>query len=127
MKTRHDEMREQCIEFHNQYPEVWQMFVDFTFQMISKGYKNYSAQSVIERIRWEKDAGSDGTSAFKINNNFTAFYSRGFMRRYPQYNGFFRLRYQISNQSEATNREPLTPADFPYANKTENLQPGSIL
>lgn len=113
-KTRMEQMREQCNEFHAEHPEVWDLFVRFTLEMINRGYKNYSAQSVIERIRWEKDAGSDGTSAFKINNNFTAFYSRRFMRVYPDHEGFFRTRHQVSEDAKAVNLPELTPADYEY-------------
>ena len=113
-KSRMEQMREQCKTFHVEHPEVWSLFVRFSLEMIERGYSHYSAQSVIERIRWEKDAGSDGTSAFKINNNFTAFYSRRFMRMYPQYEGFFRTRHQVSEDSDAVNLPQLTPRDYEY-------------
>jgi len=113
-KSRMEQMREQCKMFHVEHPEVWALFVRFSLEMIERGYSHYSAQSVIERIRWEKDAGSDGTTAFKINNNFTAFYSRAFMRVYPQYEGFFRTRHQVSEDSDAVNLPQLTPRDYDY-------------
>jgi len=31
--NRHEEMRQQVIEFHKRHPEVWEMFVQFTFQI----------------------------------------------------------------------------------------------
>ena len=113
-KSRMEQMREQCEAFHVEHPEVWDLFVRFSLEMIERGYSNYSAQSVIERIRWEKDAGGDGMTAFKINNNFTAFYSRRFMRMHPQYEGFFRTRHQISEDSGAVNLPQLTPTDYEY-------------
>lgn len=113
-ETRNEEMREQCQKFHQAHPEVWDLFVQYTQQMINKGYKNYSAQSVFERIRWEKDAGGDGTTTFKINNNFVAFYSRRYMRMYPEHDGFFRLRHQVSNDASATNLAELRPGDYQY-------------
>lgn len=113
-KTRNEEMREQCEAFHKEHPEVWDMFVHYTQLMINRGYKNYSAQSVVERIRWEKDVGGDGEIAFKINNNFVAFYSRRYMKVYPQHEGFFRLRRQVSNDADATKLPELTPQDYDY-------------
>lgn len=113
-KTRNEEMREQCEAFHKAHPEVWDMFVHYTQLMINRGYKNYSAQSVVERIRWEKDVGGDGESTFKINNNFVAFYSRRYMKVYPQHEGFFRLRRQVSNDADATKLPELTPRDYDY-------------
>ena len=112
-ESRLEEMREQVVEFHRKHPEVWDMFVQFTFQMINRGYKNYSVNAVFERIRWEIDAGGDGLTCFKLNNNYRAFYSRRFMASYPQHAGFFRTRTQTSETKPPTYRSELTPSDFP--------------
>jgi len=114
MKTRREEMQEQVTKFHAEHPEIWDLFVRFSKEMIGRGYKAYSAQSVIERIRWEKDVGGDGTTSFKINNNYTAFYSRRFMRMYPEYEGFFRTRHQVSDDATATNLPELAPEHYEY-------------
>ena len=114
-ETRLEEMREQCKRFHEKHPEVWDLFVRFTFEMINKGFKNYSAQhGIFARIRWEMDAGGDGLSQFKINNNYSAFYARRFMKMYPEHDGFFRTREQTSEDKEATNLPELTPEDYEY-------------
>ena len=113
-ETRRDEMREQVAAFHRQHPEIWDLFVRFTFEMINRGYSHYSVKAVFERIRWEIDAGGDGTHAFKLNNNYTAFYGRRFMRMYPQHDGFFRTRQQTSGDRSATNLPELTPEDYEY-------------
>jgi hypothetical protein len=114
VKTRYDELKEQCVAFHEAHPQVWELFVRFTFDRISMGFKNYSSDAIFHRIRWETDqADVDGRSTFKMNDHYTAFYARAFMRKYPQYNGFFRLRNQKSENQPATNLPPLGPADFP--------------
>ena len=113
MKTRYDELVEQFKAFHDEHPEVWVLFKRFAFQMIGKGFKNYSAQAIICRIRWEADAGGDGTSQFKINNNFYPLYARWFMINHPEHDGFFRTRKQKSKDAPATHLPPLRPADFP--------------
>ena len=107
--TRLDEMREQVNEFHHQNQDVWRLFCGFTFDLIELGYKNYSAKAVFERIRWEKDTGGDGVNQFKLNNNYTAFYGRRFMRVYPEHDGFFRTREQISEAKDATHLDELGP------------------
>ena len=112
MKTRKEAMRAQVIAFHEKNPDVWKLFVHFTKQMIDKGYEHYSVNAIFERIRWEKDVGGDGVNSFKLNNNYTAFYSRRFMRMYPRYDGFFRTREQISEQRDATHMPELTPSHF---------------
>lgn len=113
MKSRHEEMREQVQAFHAAHPEVWRLFVRFTRQMIDRGFQHYSVNAIFERIRWEKDAGGDGVTSFKLNNNYRAFYARAFMKRYPEHAGFFRTREQISRGDQATDLPELTPDDYP--------------
>jgi hypothetical protein len=113
MKTRHDEIREQTIEYHKKYPQVWELFCAFTFEQIKKGFKNYSVSAIFERIRWQTDVPDvDGESTFKLNNNYRSFYSRAFMKRYPQHGDFFRTREQNSKGVPATNLPELTPENF---------------
>jgi len=115
MKTRAEEMREQCAAFHKANPLVWQYFCKFTFTMIYKGFKHYSVNAIFERIRWELDVGGDGTSVFKLNNNYRAFYARRFHNMFPQHAGFFRTREQTSSDKSATDLPELTPNYFDRA------------
>jgi len=74
--TRHQEMEERAFEFHQENPELWHMFCKFTFELIARGFRHYSAQhGVFARIRWESGSvDANGNNAFKINNNLSAFY-----------------------------------------------------
>ncbi len=113
MDNRFEEMTSQVRAFHEKHPLVWDLFVQFTNELIAKGFNNYSSKAVFERIRWETDqADVDGKSTFKLNNNYTAFYARRFMWMYPQHKGFFRTRVQISIFKNATDLPELTPQDF---------------
>ena len=112
METRQEEMRVQVSGFHGKHPEVWRFFCGFTFEMIQRGYSHYSVNAVFERIRWEIDSGGDGTTSFKLNNNYRAFYSRRFMDIYPEHSGFFRTRQQTSKDKSATNLPEITPAYY---------------
>lgn len=112
MENRLEEMRKQVSEYHKRHPEVWDLFVSFSFQMINKGYKNYSAKAVFERIRWEKDAGGNGITEFKIGNNHPSFYARRFMKMYPEYDGFFRTRKQTSEDAPPTYKPEMKPKDY---------------
>lgn len=120
MDDRHEEMRQQVIEFTKDNPDVWRLFCGFTFDRINKGFKNYSAKAVFERIRWEMDIGGDGVKQFKLNNNYPAFYARAFMRKYPEHNGFFRIREQISKEEYASNLPELAPSDYEYLQHATN-------
>ena len=78
----------------------------FTMDRIGKGFANYSAKAIFERIRWEVDSvGADGKLEFKLNNNWPSFYARRFMKMYPEYQGFFRTRRQTSQEDCPTNRQ----------------------
>lgn len=95
---RHEQMLKACKKFHANHPEVWDYFEKFTFERIHRGFKHYSARGIWHRIRWETAAPyPDGTERpFKLSNNHTPFYARAFMRKYPQYAGFFRTKTQKS-------------------------------
>ena len=114
MSTRHDEMRAKALEFHQAHPEVWRLFQRFTLEMINRGLEHYSAKGIFERIRWETaEAKVNTEKEFKLNNNYSPFYARGFMDKYPQHAGFFRTRKQISKDACACNLPPLGPGDYP--------------
>ena len=67
MKSRYDEMEHDAALFPAQNPRVWELFVQFTFEVIERGFTNYSVNGVFERIRWEADfADADGNSTFKL-------------------------------------------------------------
>jgi hypothetical protein len=78
-------------------PEIWNLFVRFTFDAINAGHRNYSADAVLHRVRWETSVASKGAE-FKCNNNWTAFYARKFHKLYPQHKGFFRLRVSKADE-----------------------------
>jgi hypothetical protein len=112
-KTRHDELKLQVTTFHKEHPKVWELFCRFTHELIGRGFQHYSAKGVFERIRWETAEAKTGETSFKLNNNYSAFYARRFMATYPDRDGFFRTREQISKGSSATHLPPLTPQDYP--------------
>jgi hypothetical protein len=89
-RTPTDERR--FAEFDSAFPEVWELFKQFTFECIAEQLSRYSADAVLHRIRWETKSAIDDGSRFKINNNYSAMYSRKFREMYPEYAGFFRTR-----------------------------------
>tara|TARA_Y100000310_G_C20632620_1_gene789449 strand:+ start:1277 stop:1720 length:444 start_codon:yes stop_codon:yes gene_type:complete len=77
--------------YHQENPEVYELFKRFTFEAIRSGKTRYSAWGIIHRIRWHTDMETTG-SEYKISNNNIAYYSRLFMEDYPQYEGFFQTK-----------------------------------
>lgn len=118
VKTRKDELEESALKFHQENPNVWILFVKFTREMTSRGFNNYSAYAIFERIRWETDeADVDGKSTFKVNNNHRPYYARWYMQAFPEHRGFFRIRELTSESEAAKNLPDLTPKDFPYVDQ----------
>ena len=115
LNTRADELEQAAKKFHLANPNVWVLYVRFTREMCERGFSNYSANAIFERIRWETDTvGEDGKSTFKVNNNHRPYYARWYMNRFPEHEGFFRIRKLNSAEESAKGLPELTPKDFPY-------------
>jgi len=85
------ELKEKWWEYHKKNPQVYELFEMYTFEVIRRGFKNYGAKGVMERIRWHTDIETTG-ERFKISNNHTAYYARLFEHNHPQFEGFFRKK-----------------------------------
>ena len=90
--TRDDEMRIEARKFLARNPDVARLFIQFTFEKINAGFKHYSVRGIWHRIRWETPAGDDGHERFKLGDHHARFFGEGFMKKYPQHEGFFRTR-----------------------------------
>ena len=92
MKTFNKSKLQKAFEkFDKENPKVWEKFETLTFRLINKGIEHYGAKAIWECIRFKHALRTKG-GEFKLNNNFTAFYARKFIDKYPQYKGFFELR-----------------------------------
>lgn len=82
--------------FHSEHPVVYRLFEKFALQLIANGQEKLGAKMIIERIRWEMSTNSKDTAGFKINNNYTCYYSRLFIKNHPQHSEKFEFR-EIKN------------------------------
>ena len=78
-------------DFDTKNPQVYELFVRFTFEAIKRGHKRLSAWMIANRIRWETTIVTVNCE-YKISNDYIALYSRKFMKDYPQYDGFFKIK-----------------------------------
>jgi len=90
-------LKDKFLKFHQDNPKVWDLFVQFTFDVIKTGRKNYSVNAIFERIRWHTDIETNDES-FKLSNNHRAYYARHFHEAYPEYTGFFKTKQLRSEQ-----------------------------
>lgn len=113
-RTRQDQLADTFKVFHQDHPSFYALFNSLSYHLIQRGFKHYSAKAVFERIRWEKDSvNEEGESDFKVNNNYTAHYSRLWMKENPKYKGFYRLRELPSGNEDPVMMPELKPEDFP--------------
>ena len=94
-----DENKERWLKWHKANPQVWELFKQFSFEVIESGRKKYSAWQVIGRCRWETDIQTTGKE-FKISNDFIAYYARLFMETYPEHKGFFQIKKLKSEKQD---------------------------
>lgn len=89
---------DQFLDYHRENPQVWKGFEKITLELISRGKRGYSAIQIMGIIRYNSDiSGNDG---FKANNNYSPFFSRCFVFKYPQHQDFFEFRELKSKKYE---------------------------
>jgi hypothetical protein len=84
-------LEQQFLDFHRDNPNVYQLFCRFTQMLLDRHYEHHSSDAVLHRIRWATTVETNDPE-FKINNNYSAYYARLWMRDHPEHDGFFRLR-----------------------------------
>lgn len=77
--------------FHEANPRVYELFDRFTRQVIQRGHTRFSADAILHRIRWETSVVTRGDQ-FKINDHYSAYYSRLWMNDNPEHDGIFATR-----------------------------------
>jgi len=86
------------LRFHDMNPEVFDKFCEFTLLAIrEKHFHHYGSMGIIQQIRWDTGVTSKWPTGFKIDNNWSPFYSRMFEAVYPEYRGFFRMRNSVAD------------------------------
>ena len=74
------------------HPDVYIAFEREAVSMIRRGFKHYSARTIMEYLRHHSALEADPTKTFKINDHLIPELAREFMRQHPQWGGFFELR-----------------------------------
>ena len=71
--------------------EVLALYERLALEIAAKGWKRYSSDAILHRIRWHYHI-ERGMREFKCNDHWTAVLSRWFLARHPEMEGFFELR-----------------------------------
>lgn len=101
ISTLHENKEKFSDEFLNWLPEnehIWNAFVWEAFKVQEKGYKHYSARTIIHVLRHHSAIAENG-SEWKINNNHSPYLARLFDIVFPDRAGLFEYR-EIKKQKE---------------------------
>jgi hypothetical protein len=79
-------------EFHTKHPHVWRQFERSALRLIARGHVRYSADGILHVIRFDADVRVERTGSWKIDNRFSAFYSRMFALAHAEHAEFFETR-----------------------------------
>ncbi len=84
-------------KFHAENPDVYAEFKKLALQMRSSGRTKYSAETIVNVIRWHRDIQTAG-DVFEINNDFRSIYVRLLIYHHPEFLNFFELRQNAPNR-----------------------------
>lgn len=79
-------------EFDAQHPEVYRLFVELAVRLLKAGHAHGSADQIIQRIRWESMVNPNRDGGWKINDQFSALYSRKLAAEDARFRHFFEFR-----------------------------------
>lgn len=71
---------------------MFDLFIRFAREVKAAGHRRYSAEAIVQRIRWHTQIETKGDD-FKLNNWYRALYARMLMEQLPlEFDGFFETR-----------------------------------
>ena len=86
-----DGLDPEFLRFHDENPAVYALLVRLAYEAKDAGISRLGIKALYERARWDFNLDTTSTSP-KLNNNYTAQYSRLIMAREPALDGFFHTR-----------------------------------
>lgn len=83
---------------------VWNAFVFQAFKVVNRGFKHYSARTIIHVLRHHSMISEVPEGAWKINDHHSPWFARLFDLRYPEHKGLWEFRrtkqrIKVGNQS----------------------------
>lgn len=85
-------IQERFEAFHGANPHVYAALRRMALDMAGRGVRRYGMKGLFEVLRWQFAMQTQGDAEFKLNNNYTAHYSRLLMANEPRLADFFVLR-----------------------------------
>jgi len=83
-----EKTKEDFKKFHSENPDVFKEFSKLAVKIKNTGRTRYSAEAILQVLRWHRDLETNG-DPFKISNNFRSMYARLLVYHKPEFDGFF--------------------------------------
>ncbi len=81
-------------EFHKANPKIYELFKEQVLRAQKAGKKKVSSKAIINYIRWEMHVKTTSEDGYKINDAFTAMYSRKYITDFPHNKDLFEFRHR---------------------------------
>jgi hypothetical protein len=94
-KEKARRIRARFKEFHEDNPKIYELFVTYAIAA-RKATKHIGPNMITGRIRWYSKVETTG-DLYKVNDLWSAFYARMFMRDFPSNEGFFKIRKSVAD------------------------------
>lgn len=95
------DMTEGFWRFHQDNPDVYERLVVMARSMVTRGRSRIGMKMLFEVLRWEYFMSTETDEPFKLNNNYTAYYSRLIEHNNPELFGVFTKRQSVSDRAVA--------------------------
>lgn len=103
--TRQEEIFDAFAVFHRANPGIWRSILARVRELRVRGASRIAIRLVVEQIRAEAGrVNAEDVDAFKVNNNFNAWYARLVLAARPELDGVIECRRQRSALRSATGR-----------------------
>jgi hypothetical protein len=79
-------------EYFINNPEVWDLFVKYSFEAAESRRQRFGVRAISERIRWFCTVETTSNDNFKLNDHHTPYYARLLMWVYPELDGLFSIK-----------------------------------
>jgi hypothetical protein len=90
-KTGQDMTQNEFDDWISENPQIFKAFCDEAIKAALKGFKHYSARTIIEFLRHHTHL-REASGGFKINNDAVPYMARLFKENHPHLGNFFEYR-----------------------------------
>lgn len=99
LKKMSDDLKTKWWIWHRDNREVYDAFEKIALELIQEGYARYSSDGILHIVRYSLNRKKKESERYKINNNWSAYYSRLFTHYHPEHSDFFETRELRSNET----------------------------